>query len=300
MNKKTLKKVLDKKHNEFVASIEDEEVRKLVDKNSIITGGAIASGLLNEDINDFDYYFTDKETCIAVAKYYVSRFLKNNPDAKISPVIKVDDEGRVKISIPSKGVSEEGGNDFEADPLEMDAEQTVSELDELSFDLLEDESKEKYRPVFLTSNAITLSDKIQLVIRFYGEAEEIHKNYDFVHCTNYWLSSDKSIHLNQPALESLLSKHLRYVGSLYPVSSVIRTRKFIKRGWHINAGQYIKMIFQVSQLDLTSIEVLEDQLVGVDCVYFSQVIDALKAKQKNDPKFEIDSAYLVTIIDKIF
>src|SRR3546814_1364029 len=47
-----------------------------------------------------------------------------------------------------------------------------------------------YRPVFMSTNAITLSDKIQIVLRFYGEADAIHENYDFVHCTNYWTSKD--------------------------------------------------------------------------------------------------------------
>src|SRR3546814_2013322 len=47
-----------------------------------------------------------------------------------------------------------------------------------------------YRPVFVSTNAITLSDKIQIVLRFYGEADAIHENYDFVHCTNYWTSKE--------------------------------------------------------------------------------------------------------------
>jgi len=62
MKAKTTKAVLTKKHKDFIATIQDEEVRKLVDKNSIITGGSIVSMLLGEEVNDFDYYFTDKNT----------------------------------------------------------------------------------------------------------------------------------------------------------------------------------------------------------------------------------------------
>jgi hypothetical protein len=47
---------------------------------------------------------------------------------------------------------------------------------------------EPYRPVFLTTNAITLSDDVQLVIRFYGTPGEIHDVYDFEHCKCYWCS----------------------------------------------------------------------------------------------------------------
>src|SRR3546814_939057 len=70
-----------------------------------------------------------------------------------------------------------------------------------------------YRPVFMSTNAITLSDKIQIVLRFYGEADAIHENYDFVHCTNYWTSKDANLTLRQPTrsdehtsgLQSLMS-----------------------------------------------------------------------------------------------
>jgi hypothetical protein len=164
----------------------------------------------------------------------------------------------------------------------------------------EDGHKEKYRPVFMSDNAITLSNQIQLVIRFYGDADEIHKNYDFAHCTNYWESGNGNLTLRQDALESILARELRYVGSLYPVCSFIRTRKFIQRGWHINAGQMLKICLQISELDLTDLETLEDQLTGVDTAYFIQVIDYLKERQKKDENFKFGAPYLISIIDKIF
>src|SRR3546814_2858608 len=73
-------------------------------------------------------------------------------------------------------------------------------------------------------------------------------------------------------LESLLCKELRYVGSKYPVCSVIRLRKLIRRGWVINAGQILKMMMQVSELDLTNPAVLQDQLTGVDSAYFIELM----------------------------
>ena len=42
------------------------------------------------------------------------------------------------------------------------------------------DDKPKYRPVFLSQNAITLSDRMQIVIRFHGLPNQIHDNYDFV------------------------------------------------------------------------------------------------------------------------
>lgn len=101
-------------------------------------------------------------------------------------------------------------------------------------------------------------------------------------------------------MEALLSRQLVYQGSKYPICSIIRTRKFLARGWHINAGQYLKMCFQVSRLDLRDLAVLEDQLVGVDSAYFLQLIDALQRKKESDPEFVVSSTYLGSIIDRLF
>lgn len=225
----------------------------------------------------------------------------------IMEIIPKMDPDRIRIMIKSNGIaSSEDYKEVLESPSE-DIIDAVAELDSMKSEILEEDSleekegtqKEKYRPIFFSSNAITLSDRIQLIVRFYGDPEEIHKNYDYVHCTNYWTFSSKLI-LKQEALESFIFKQLVYVGSKYPLCSVIRSRKFIKRGWNINAGQYLKMLYQVSQLDLNDPWVLEDQLIGVDSTYFNILIDALKTKAKNEPAFILTTEYLTSIIDKIF
>ena len=197
---------------------------------------------------------------------------------------------RVKIMVNSDGV----------------ASKTVEELlntgDEISAESIDELVPEKYQPVFLSSNAITLSGKIQIVIRFYGDAEEIHSNYDFSHTTNYWTYKDGVV-TNIEALEATLSKSLFYRGSKYPITSIIRTKKFIKRGWNINAGQYLKMCMQISRFDLTDIYVLEDQLVGVDSLYFQMFITNLMKdiEKGNKSKSDlIDNTYVMSVIDKLF
>lgn len=292
MNKKNINAVLCKVHDEFVRSIDDEKVRYAVERNSIITGGCIVSMLTGEQVHDYDYYFTDKETCEAVAKYYAGKFNAAHPGT-CARVEKID--GRIKVFIQSKGVA--GDDETEPDLPDYDPMQTNITPDS---DLKNIEEKPKYEPVYLTSNAITLRGKIQLVIRFYGEPEEIHKNYDFIHCTNYWLSRDRKTYLNQDALESILSRELFYSGSKYPLCSIIRTRKFITRGWTINAGQYLKMAMQLNELDLTDVKILEDQLVGVDSAYFQMLINALTDRSKNDSAFKINAQYVTAIVDKIF
>lgn len=314
MNRHLIEKVLLKKHLDFVASIEDKDVRNLVHKNSIITGGSIVSLLTNQPVNDYDYYFRDYETTKAVAEYYIKKFNEMHPNADVNPKLSTYpreyNAKRVKIIVKSSGIASEKTTEgkyqyFEQIPdnVGMDyVAQAMEEIDNIPADqqAIDEAAKQPYRPIFFSSNAITLSNKVQLVVRFYGNPDEIHKNYDYIHCCNYWTSDDNKLVLNAAALESILTKNLQYQGSLYPVCSVIRMRKFLKQGWYINAGQIMKMLFQVSQLDLTDIEVLEDQLTGVDAAYFHQVIDYCKAKQEKEPEFKVTMPYLISILDKIF
>lgn len=312
MKAKTIRQVLRGKIDDWLKSITDEDVRELAARDTLVTGGAIASMLLKEKVNDYDVYFRTRETAVAVAKYYVGLF-KPTQEGGIPLDIYVDESlsDRVRIIVKSAGVASEDGTDkpyqyFEARPANeagdyvgavMDnPEQIADTYEEAEEAAQEQDDGPKYRPVFISTNAITLSHKVQIVLRFYGEPEEIHENYDFVHCTNFWLAREGDLVLRPEALEALLARELRYIGSKYPICSVVRLRKFIKRNWTINAGQILKMAMQISQLDLTKIDVLQDQLTGVDMAYFTQVITALREK---DPE-KVNTTYLIEIIDRMF
>ncbi|WP_226552943.1 hypothetical protein [Celeribacter naphthalenivorans] len=316
LKSKTIKSVLRNKVNAWIETIKDEELRETCAKEAIVTGGSIASMLLGEDVNDFDIYFRTKRTVKAVADYYVKEFEAHRLAQGGVPVSVYveelkDTEGkdRVRIVVKSAGVIGEGQERdyqyFEGVQNDHDAGEYVGEaFDPLSsVKDIADAAKpdmegegEKYSPAFLSSNAISLRGKIQLILRFYGDPDEIHQSYDFIHCMNYWESGTGALTLNPEALEALLSRTLVYAGSKYPLCSVIRTRKFIKRGWRINAGQYLKMAMQIAELNMTNHVTLEEQLTGVDVAYFAEVIEKIKAK---DPE-KVDAAYLTEIIDRMF
>ena len=291
MKTKTIKTVLRKKFDEFVASIEDKAVAKLVKNNSIITGGCIASMYLQEPVNDYDIYFTNKETVLAVCNYFVGKFKAKKDKFYIIHIIDTSeeegyqDEDRILIRIKSAGIAESKYIKDSVDE-EKDGEIKIKN------------SAKKYTPIFISSNAITLSGKIQLIIRFYGSAEEIHKNYDFEHCTCYWQSKDGKLVTPSGALQCLLSKELRYMGSKYPFASIIRSRKFIRRGFSINAGQYLKMALQLNKIDLGNLEVLEDQLMGVDALYFYNMLSKIPEDKKIDGNIEY--TYLMEMINRFF
>lgn len=251
-------------------------------------------------LSEFAFGYEDKPYSeISEWKYNEDLDETLKPYKTLSGMVLNTPPDRIKIMVNSDGVAED--SDAIADEKEHDVDQylkAINDADDTPAQTIEDKNG-KYRPIFLSTNAITLSNKIQIIVRFYGEPNKIHENYDFVHATNYWTQDTKTV-LKQEALEAIMNKDLHYIGSKYPICSLVRTRKFIKRGWNINAGQFVKMAFQISKLNLSDIYVLEDQLVGVDSVYFLSFIKALKEKQLGDGNFTLDQQYLTTAIDKIF
>jgi len=295
MKTKTIKKVITGKMNAWLKSINDDRLRDKVKDNLLVSGGCITSMLLKEDVNDFDVYIQDMDALLELAQYYCKdrvldgrkrdelikdRYPKYEEfdgktidgeeyQAELFVRIKNLKANQIKLDIPSVGIR---------------TEQLVQPIEE------------SYQVAFLSQNAISLTDDIQIVLRFNGNAEEIHKTFDFIHATNYFTFREGLV-LNQNALESILTKDLRYQGSLYPLTSIIRMKKFLLRHWQISAGEILKIMFQISELDLHDIEVLEEQLIGVDVAYFGILIEALRSVKDKE---KITTSYISALIDKIF
>lgn len=306
MKSKTIKIIIEAMMRKWLATIPDETLRKDVREGAIITGGSIVSLLLNEEPNDYDIYFKTQDLARRVAQHYVNRFMEKPPkafldsDGKIGKTITIRDcNGGVKLYIKSAGAVGENSENYQYFEGEEDTAGTafveaITKTEETNVQVKTEEVKD-HRPIFMSENAMSLAGKIQLIFRFCGTPDEIHKNYDFVHCTNYYDCGEKKLTLHAKALECIMAKELIYQGSLYPICSLFRLRKFIKRGWTITAGQILKMAMQVSKLDLTDVNVLNEQLIGVDAAYFRHMVELL---QEKDPT-KVDEAYLLNLIDAI-
>lgn len=293
MNKKNIRKSLRKRLDRWFESITDPKVRAAAEKDAIVTGGAFVSLLNNEEPNDLDIYFRTLETCELVAKYYATKWEELHPN-KMSVTVEIIDN-RVQCKIQSLGaVMEDGENG-----IDDNTEPFTSENEDNPLEPNPEIEKPKYRPRYISTNAITLSDKIQIVIRFWGSVEDIHKNYDFVHTTCSYDYYKDEVVLPEAALLAIMNKELIYQGSKYPLCSIIRTRKFIQRGWSINAGQYLKMALQLNELNLKDFNTFKDQLTGVDSAYFDMLINAMSTKLNGDI-IDVDNDYIIEIINKIF
>lgn len=184
MQIKTIKKIITRKLENWLVTIEDVKLREEVRKNLLLSGGSITSLLQNIEVNDYDIYIQDMDVLIKLAKYYCPRIVLDGrlkdqylltqdnseryledygfkDDSELTVLYRTLKEDQVKLQIPSKGIKKTIQKDAAGENL-------------------------KYQVAFLSQNAISLTDDIQIVLRFNGSVEQIHKTFDFMHATNYF------------------------------------------------------------------------------------------------------------------
>jgi hypothetical protein len=283
MQVKTIKKIISRKLEDWLMTIEDSNLRKDVKANILVSGGCITSLFQNLPVNDYDVYIQDMDVLLRLAKYYCPNDVLDGRKreeylSEIDSAYDIDDN-LSEIAVRYKTLK---------------PDQIKLNINSVGVKMVVEEGR-KYQVSFLSQNAISLTDDLQIVLRFNGTTQQIHKTFDFIHATNYFTFADGLV-TKIEALQCILTKNLKYQGSLYPLTSIIRMKKFILRGWSINAGEILKIMFQISELDLKNVEVLEEQLIGVDIAYFAKLIEVIRTVNPE----KITSAYLSEIIDRVF
>lgn len=282
MNKKSIEKhlisILSKDVRNIISNNKKQMITPLdnIINNIVITGGAIASLLMEEKPNDYDLYFRDikiAQDCLhsILTKYKIPghtavvlrdpphcnwKIPNTNETLAVAP-------GRLKIV---DGITKDDilisncyyGKSVEYDPIEA--------LIDIS----------------VTENAISLKE-FQFIIRLIGAPLDIHKTFDFVHCINYY-AYETGLVLNKFALESIMFKELQYMGSPTPMDTIIRMKKFISRGWSIKNSEILKILYDVAALGIKDPEkmlanlgdpFIKQKLIGISFSDRKEIFDAL-------------------------
>jgi hypothetical protein len=74
MRENEIKKIISIKYNEWLSNIPNEKLKEEIRENTFVSGGSIASLLLDQPINDLDIFFTNPTTCQKTCEYYVNLF----------------------------------------------------------------------------------------------------------------------------------------------------------------------------------------------------------------------------------
>lgn len=293
MNKHQIEHELSKRVSGLREFFKSKGCSHLCD-DMFIGGGAIASMLNNEDVNDYDFYVNEVYLIRKILLFFGDRFAEIS---KKQPNLKIVSNGN------GFAIKNEKGDSCLS---LLSPKDTIDYINNVSISdddtCLDNYTKDipNYYPVFITENAITLKGGIQIITKFFGPPESVIDSFDFVHCKNYYSIHEGKLYLKPLAIESILCKELHYCGSVTPLSSVFRMRKFLKRGWNINAGNIFKIMFDISNKDFSNIDTLIENLVGVDIVYFSRAVNRIRDEFQNNDNFKITKKYIFSLMDEIF
>ena len=245
--------------DDWIESVEDPYLQDYLKDNVIVAGGSIASLVQDEEPHDYDIYFRTEECLDLVINYYLDR----------SPI-----PGYVKDSV-RKG-----------SPFFYKCFEGKDEYNRLG----------KYSVLCYSSSAITLKGDIQLVTCTFGEPSEVSGSFDYLHSQGVYDYRNDKVIITSGIIEAIKRRRLIYTGSRYPIASLIRMRKFIRRGYYINSGQILKIAFDINKLDLDDVRVLRNQLIGVDVYYFQALLDRLDKKDIDT----FDTSYIIKLIDEFY
>lgn len=116
---------------------------------------------------------------------------------------------------------------------------------------------------------------IQIIKMMIGQPEDIVRKFDFLHTKVYYDLSSDVLSIPSDSMECIKEKVLFYTQTDYPLSSLFRSRKYIRRGWRMPVTEYIKIALDTNKLNLLDYGVLVAQLRGVDEVYTGRIMEAV-------------------------
>ncbi len=162
-----------------------------------------------------------------------------------------------------------------------------------------------YELCFLTESAKTYKiDKtlfqiILLESTFLPSAKEIIDNFDFTICMGAYDTFLNQFILHPNFLLDLASRNLVYnVNAKFPLCSLYRVGKYVRRGYHISGVEIIKLGLSINNLKMDNYQDLKEQLVGIDTLFLKDLTDKLMTPEYIEKKFDFNE--FLDMIDEYY
>jgi len=119
--------------------------------------------------------------------------------------------------------------------------------------------------------------RYQLICAEFGSPEEIIAKFDFTCCMAAW--DGKEFCFGEYFLKHASQRRLVFNPSAgFPICSLWRAVKFIKRGWNLPAIEAIKLSLKINHIDIKDRSELKRQLLGIDTLFLKELTDSLGAQ----------------------
>ena len=137
-------------------------------------------------------------------------------------------------------------------------------------------------------------------------AKAIIDNFDFTVCMAAYDYFTGWFELNPLFLEHLAAKSLVYnIQGKYPLASLFRLRKYLKKGYTISGTEIIKLGLKVNNLNMSNYRELKEQLQGIDTAFLQELTVALMTPEYKDKEYDFQhfmemlNTYMDDVLDGI-
>ena len=146
-----------------------------------------------------------------------------------------------------------------------------------------------------TDSALSLmvdNHRLQLIKAVMGTPEEIINDFDFTICQGAF-HLERGFIFNDDFFQHLAQRRLVFnIHAKFPICSLYRTRKFIKRGFSLSGIEAIKLGLCIQALRLDTYKDLRAQLMGIDTLFLKDLTDSLRGEEER--KFDLNE-FLATL-----
>lgn len=167
-----------------------------------------------------------------------------------------------------------------------------------------------YKIICSSPNAVTykFAGKVVQVIKKYCDigslvytanltVEEVVETFDFTTCMCALDLNSKIFVMHKNFIQDTCRRSLIFnSNTVYPICSLYRVTKYIRKGFTISGGELIKLALSINNLEMNSYQDLKEQLLGIDTYEFIEITDALiERKGKNAP---IDFSEVMELVNR--
>jgi hypothetical protein len=149
-----------------------------------------------------------------------------------------------------------------------------------------------YKKVFTSDNAYTFRKKfrgkdleVQIITRFFGEPDFILNTFDFTIVQGLYDFQSNEFILSERFIVDCAKRELVFTNtSQYPICALYRTKKYIKRGYHITGANMVALALAIHALKIKTYADLKDQLNGID----TSMLDEITKDFDDSKSFEVN------------
>jgi len=139
----------------------------------------------------------------------------------------------------------------------------------------------------------------QMICAVFGSPEEVIKQFDFTMSMAAWIPQTGEFIMDEYFLKHCSQKRLVFnINAQYPICSMWRAVKFIKRGWKLPAIDCIKLALKINNLDFKNKGELKRQLMGIDTSFLRELTDALENDKEGAYDFGEAIEKISTLLDE--